>query len=216
MTVDSYSPTPATNATASGGAVNWAEGQAPSTVNNTARQETADIRTFANDLAWFVYGTGDQGAGNIAVPSVYASGTSFTITGADVTLVYHAYRRVRAVGVSTGTIYGTITSSSYNGGNTKTTVNVGWDSGSLSNETLVISLAQIPVTGTPAPAYNATTSAVAAVTPADTSVTFIRNQLTTGIAQSSTATIFRFLKPDGTLAGLNFVSEFAKRNAASS
>lgn len=147
--IDSYSITPATNATADGGSINWAEGQPPSSVNNTARQMLADTRTSYNDLIWFQYGTGDQGAGNLAVPSVYASGTSFTITGADVTLVYTANRRVRAVGVSTGTIYGTIASSSYNSGNTKTTVVVVWDSGSLSNETLTISLSQIPATGSP-------------------------------------------------------------------
>lgn len=147
--IDSYSTTPATNATADGGAINWAEGQPPSSVNNTARQMLADIRTSNNDLIWFQYGTGDQGAGNIAVPSVYLSSTSFTITGANVTAIYEANRRVRAVGVSTGTIYGSIASSSYNSGNTKTTVTVVWDSGSLANETLTISLSQIPITGNP-------------------------------------------------------------------
>lgn len=146
---DSYSITPASNATADGGAINWAEGQPPSSVNNTARQWMADERASFNDLQWFQYGTGDQGAGNIAVPSVYASGTTFAITGANVTTVYHAYRRVRAVGSSTGTIYGTISGSSYNSGNTTTTVTVVWDSGSLSNETLVISLSQSPKTGNP-------------------------------------------------------------------
>lgn len=144
--IDSWSTTPATNATADGGAINWAEGQAPSTVNNTARQMLTDVRNMANDLVWFQYGTGDQGSGNIAVPGVYASGTSFTIAGANVTAVYHAGRRVRAAGSGTGTIYGSISSSSFS---TNTTVNVTWDSGSLSNETLVISLSQIPVTGKP-------------------------------------------------------------------
>lgn len=150
--IDSWSTTAATNATADGGSVNLAENQAPSTMNNTLRQMAADIRARENDAVWFQYGTGDQGAGNLAVPGVYASATSFTITGADVTAVYHAYRRVRAVGVSTGTIYGTIASVAYNGGNTTTTVTMVWDSGSLSNETLVISLSQIPVTGKPGPA----------------------------------------------------------------
>lgn len=149
--IDSYSTSPATNATATGGSVNYAEGQAPSTVNNTARQCLADIRSAFNDLVWFIYGTGDQGSGNLATPAVYASATSFTIAGSDVTTKYEAGRRVRAVGSSTGTIYGSISSSSYNGGNTTTTVNVTWDSGSLSNETLVVSLAQIPVTGVPVP-----------------------------------------------------------------
>lgn len=147
--IDSYSTAASNNATATGGSVNWAEGQAAQSVNNSARQNMADLRSAFNDLMWFQYGTGTQGSGNIAVPAVYASGTSFTIAGVDVTSVYHAGRRVRAVGSSTGTIYGSISSSSFS---TNTTVNVTWDSGSLSNETLVISLAQIPVTGTPVPA----------------------------------------------------------------
>lgn len=162
--IDSWSTSPATNATADGGSINWAEGQAPSTVNNTARQMLADIRSAFNDAAWYQYGTGDQGSGNLAVPSVYASGTSFTITGADVTTVYHARRRVRAVGSGTGTIYGAISSSSYNGGNTTTTVNVTWDSGSLSNETLVISLSQVPATGSPAPVINVLESSQTGIT----------------------------------------------------
>ena len=136
--IDSWSITPASNSTADGGSINWAEGQPPSSVNNSARQMLADERARQNDLIWFQYGTGDQGAGNLAVPGVYATGTSFTIAGANVTAVYHAGRRVRAVGSSTGTIYGTITSSSFQ--HKHTTVNVTWDSGSLSNETLTISL----------------------------------------------------------------------------
>ncbi len=144
--VDSWSVTPATNATADGGAINWAENQAPSTVNNTARQMLADIRSRENDLIWFQYGSGDQGAGNLAVPCVYASGTTFTIAGVNVTAAFHVGRRVRAVGVSTGTIYGTIASSAFS---TNTTVTAQWDSGSLSNETLVISVSQISATGDP-------------------------------------------------------------------
>ncbi len=146
--VDSYSTTPATNATATGGAINYSEGMPPSAVNNTGRQEMADIRSAFNDLAWFQYGSGDQNtATHLALPGVYASGTSWTYAGVDVTTAFHTGRRVRAVGVSTGTIYGTISSSSFS---TNTTVNAVWDSGaSLSNETLTISLSQVPVTGQP-------------------------------------------------------------------
>lgn len=145
--IDSWSPTPATNATADGGAINWAEGQPPSSVNNSARQMLADNRTLENDRPWFQYGTGNQGAGNLAVPAVYSSGTAFTITGANVTAKYAAGNRVRAVGSGTGTIYGTISSTSYLA--PTTTVNMVWDSGSLSNETLVVSLSQVSVTGSP-------------------------------------------------------------------
>ena len=147
--VDSWSITPATNATADGGSINWAEGQAPSSVNNTARQMCADVRAQWNDNPWFQYGTGDQGAGNLAVPAVYASGTSFTIAGVDVTAKYIANARLRAVGSGTGTIYGSVSSSSFS---TNTTVNVTWDSGSLSNETITVCLSMILPTGKPIPA----------------------------------------------------------------
>lgn len=147
MGIESWSTTAAVNATTDGGA-NWAEGQAPSTVNNTARIDKASVRAAFNDLAWFQYGTGDQGSGHLATPCVYASVTSFTIAGADVTAAFHLGRRLRAVGSSTGTIYGIVTASSFS---TNTTVSVDWDLGSLSNETLVISLSQIAVVGQPTP-----------------------------------------------------------------
>ena len=72
-----------------------------------------------------------------------SSATAFRVDGANVTSVYHAGRRVKAVGSSTGTIFGTISSSSFS---TNTTVNVTWDSGSLSNESLVIYLAALSKT----------------------------------------------------------------------
>lgn len=169
--IDSYSTTPATNATADAGAINWAEGQAPSTVNNTARQWMADTRARHNDLIWFQYGTGDQGAGNVAVPAVYSSGTVFTIAGADVTAAYHVGRRLRAVGSGTGTIYGTISVTSY--APSTTTVTAVWDSGSLSNETLVISLCQIPITGSPL-------GAIKAWTPFDASAAILTFAIATG------------------------------------
>lgn len=144
---DSWSTTPLTNSTADGGAINWAENQAPSTVNNTARQLMADVRAQLNNSPWFQYGTGDQGPGNIAVPALYASGTSFTILGADVSSAFHYGRALKAVGTATGTIYGFVASSSYNSGNSTTTVNATWWTGTLSNEALVVSLSQIPVIG---------------------------------------------------------------------
>ena len=58
------------------------------------------------------------------------SGTAFTINGADVTSVYHTGRRIKLIAATPGTIFGTISSSSFS---TNTTVNVTWDSGSLSN-----------------------------------------------------------------------------------
>jgi hypothetical protein len=96
----------------------------------------AAVRTQWNDAAWFLYGDGD-GAATIA----FATATTFTVASTDVTAVYHTGRRIRAVGSTTGTIYGTITGSTFS---TNTTVTVLWDSGELKNETLTISLSIIP------------------------------------------------------------------------
>jgi hypothetical protein len=139
--IKDYSTT-ASNNTSVGG-VSIAEGMLPSNINNAFRAITADIREFYNDSQWVIYGDGD-GAHTFA----YASGTSFTIAGANVTSVYHANRRIKAVGSSTGTIIGTISSSSFS---TNTTVNVTWDSGSLQSETLVIYLAALSQTNNSIP-----------------------------------------------------------------
>lgn len=136
----SYSTTPANNVQSNTG-INWDEGMPPAAVNNSARQNMTDLRNAFNDLVWFKYGKGD-----LDYSPVYASSTSFTIAGIDVTAPYHTGRRVKAVGSGTGTIYGSISSSVFG---TNTTVNVTWDSGSLSNETLTVYLSQIPVTGDP-------------------------------------------------------------------
>jgi hypothetical protein len=148
--IPSYSTTPLTNSTFDGGNGNWAENQLPSTVNNTARQQTADIRSAFNDLIWFSYGSGDQASGStyLSTPYVYASATSVTVAGVDVTTAHHAGRRMKFVGATTGTIYGAISSSSFS---TNTTINITFDSGSLSNETLTGYLSQVPVTGSPLP-----------------------------------------------------------------
>lgn len=139
--IHTYSTTASENVNANTG-INWDEGMAPAAVNNSARQNMADIRTRWNDAAWFRYGIGSKD-----VPGVYASGTSFTLAGADATAYWHVGRRVKAVGSTTGTIYGTVTSSSF--ATSTTTVNVRWDSGSLSNESLTIYASTIPVTGNP-------------------------------------------------------------------
>ncbi len=143
----SYSTTPIENETTDA-TVTWKEGQLPSTVNNGMRQHLTDTRNAFNDLAWFDYGTGTQDTStHLGEPSIYVSATSFYIEGADVTLVYHPFRLVRATGSTTGTIYGAITSSSYSAGTTRTTVNVSWNSGSLQNETLTICIFQMPALG---------------------------------------------------------------------
>ena len=140
--IKDYSTT-AGNNTSIGG-VSVAEGMLPSNINNAFRAITADIREFYNDAQYVIYGDGDA-----AFTIAYASATSFTVAGVDVTTFYHAGRRIKAVGSSTGTIFGTITSSSFS---TNTTVNVTFDSGSLQNESLTIYLAILTKTGNSIPA----------------------------------------------------------------
>ena len=151
--IKDYSSTAGNNSSVGG--ISIAEGMLPSNINNAFRAITADIREFYNDSQWVVYGDGD-GAHTFA----YVSGTAFTVNGANVTGIYTANRRVKAVGSSTGTIFGTISSTSFS---TNTTVNVSWDSGSLSSETLVIYISALSVTGSSIP--------VNVLIPADNSIT---------------------------------------------
>lgn len=139
--IPTYSTTASENIQANTG-INWDEGMSPAAVNNSARQNMADVREAWNDVAWFQYGTGSKD-----VPAVYASGTSFTLAGTDATAYWHAGRRVRASGASTGLIHGKVSSSAF--ATSTTTVNVTWDSGSLSNETLTLYASTTPVTGQP-------------------------------------------------------------------
>lgn len=129
MGIESWSPTPSSNnSSPPNGAP---EGWAPSAVNDTIRQQMADHRSKWEDAQWFNWG----------YTHTYASSTSFTISG-NYTSTYTVGSRVRAVGSSTGTIYGRITDSTYSAPNT--TVTVSWVSGSLSNETLTVSLGTYP------------------------------------------------------------------------
>lgn len=111
----------------------WPEGQSPSSVNDCARQMMASLRTWYQDAQWM----------NLGYTHVYVGATQFKIAGVDVTSFYPVGRRVRAVGTSTGTIYGTITVSAFS---TDTTITVLWDSGSLSNETLTVSVGILTLT----------------------------------------------------------------------
>ncbi len=123
-----YDTTAANNTATGTGAVSVAEGMLPSNINNAFRSVMADIRQHYNAAEWIEYG---DGAGTYT--ATYASATSLTIDGTDVTSIYHAGRRVKVVASSPGTIYGTVSSTSFS---TNTTVNVTWDSGSLSNEAI--------------------------------------------------------------------------------
>ena len=108
--------------------IDVAEGMLPSNLNNAIRALMANTREFYNDSQWVIYGDGDG-----AYTAAYASSTSFTINGVNVTSTYHAGRRIKLTAGTPGTIFGTISSSTFS---TNTIVNVTWDSGSLSNEAI--------------------------------------------------------------------------------
>jgi hypothetical protein len=139
--IKDYSTTAASN-TAVGG-VSIIEGMIPSTLNNALRAILVDTREWYNDSQWVIYGDGDS-----AFTFTYVSATTFTVDGSDVTSFYHANRRVRATGSATGTIFGTISSSSFS---TNTSVIVTWDSGSLQNEAIEISVAALSATNNSIP-----------------------------------------------------------------
>ena len=164
--IKDYSITAANNTTI--GSINTAEGMLPSNINNCFRGLGAELREWYNDSQWVIYGDGDNG-----FTITYASATSFTVSGVDVTSYYHVGRRVKAVGSATGTIYGTIATTTFS---TNTTVTVTWDSGSLSNEAITIYLAILTKTGDSIPelvitnAKVATSAAIAATKIHDGSV----------------------------------------------
>jgi hypothetical protein len=154
--IKDYSSTAGSNTSIGG--ISIAEGMLPSNINNAFRGLTADIREWYNDSQWVIYGDGDS-----TFTITYASSTSFTVSSADVTSFYHVGRRVKAIGSSTGTIYGTISATTFS---TNTTVTVTWDSGSLSNETITIYLGALSKTNDSIPELvitNAKISASAAI-----------------------------------------------------
>ena len=164
--IKDYSSTAGGNTSVGG--ISIAEGMLPSNINNAFRALTADIREWYNDSQWVIYGDADS-----AFTISYASSTSFTVSSADVTSFYHVGRRIKAVGSSTGTIYGSISASAFS---TNTTVTVTWDSGSLSNETLTIYVGALSKTNSSIPdsvigSTNIADGSVTTAKIADTNVT---------------------------------------------
>lgn len=111
--------------------INWAENQAPSTVNNSARAMMAATRAWYEDAEWRDLGHTVTRTGN----------TTFTIA-ADVTTTYVANRPIRCTDSST--LYGIVASSSYSAPNTTVTVTL--DSGNLSASLTAVSLGPTPST----------------------------------------------------------------------
>jgi hypothetical protein len=158
--IKDYSTTNLNNTSLNG--ISVAEGMLPSQLNNAIRALMVNTRSWYNDSQWVEYGDGDG-----AYTAAYASGTSFTIAGVDVTLIYHEGRRIKLTATTPGTIYGTISSSTFS---TDTTINVTWDSGSLSNEAISnVYIGALSKTNNSIP-----TGVIATATLADGSVTTIK------------------------------------------
>ena len=155
--IKDYSTTAANNTTI--GSINTAEGMLPSNINNCFRGLGAEIREWYNDSQWVIYGDGDNG-----FTITYASATSFTVSAVDVTSFYHVGRRVKAIATTPGTIYGTISATTFS---TNTTVTVVWDSGSLANEAVVIYVAALSKTNDSIPESVITNAKVAAAAAID-------------------------------------------------
>jgi hypothetical protein len=149
--IKDFSTTAANNTTV--GSVSVAEGMLPSTINNAFRGLAAEIREWFNDSQWVIYGDGD---GSFTI--TYASATSFTVAAVDVTGFYHVGRRVKAIATTPGTIFGTISATTFS---TNTTVTVTWDSGSLANEAVVIYVAALSKTNDSIPELVITNAKVA-------------------------------------------------------
>lgn len=115
MGLSQWSTTPANNANAATN-VDWAENQPPSTVNNSARQMMADVAAWYQAAEWMNFGD----------TPTFVSTTSFSVPG-NQTARYANGRRVRTVNTG-GTIYGTITGSTFT---SVTTVTLTPDTGSL-------------------------------------------------------------------------------------
>ena len=88
--IKDYSTTNLNNTSLNG--ISVAEGMLPSNLNNAIRALMVNTREWFNDSQWVEYGDGDG-----AYTAAYASGTSFTIAGVDVTAIYHTGRRIKLI-----------------------------------------------------------------------------------------------------------------------
>lgn len=188
MALWQWSTTAADNATADP-SINWQEGQAPSTVNDSARAMMAAIATqFQGGWDWL----------NLGDTPTYLSGTQFTVPG-NLATRYAVGRRVRA-SVTAGTIYGTITASTYT---SVTTVTVSWDSGSMDSGLSVISVGVISPVNTSFPA---------GLNPTFATITTTGNATFGGaISATGNATIGGNVTATGTITGSNITGTSDER-----
>ena len=154
MAIGQWSTTAGNNATADP-SINWQEGQAPSTVNDSARAMMAAVATwYQGGPEWL----------NYVDTITFISGTQFSVPG-NLTARYSVGRRIRA-SVTAGTVYGVITASAYT---SVTTVTVAIDSGSLDS-----GLSEVDV-GILNPAYSSIPSGATITDCGSGSATFVLN-----------------------------------------
>lgn len=125
----------------------WPEGQAPSTVNDCAREMMAQIRTVFNDAQWF-----DQN-----LTPTFINTTSFSVAG-DQTSAIHAGRRLKIFDATAGvatTIYATVLTASFT---VVTTISVSADAGQLTSSLSSFALAILSNTNPSLPRTISTTS----------------------------------------------------------
>lgn len=199
-----WSTTASGNASIAGGVVtiNFAEGQAPSTVNNSLRETLAQVRSIYKPDEW--------GWVECSATASVASQTTFKLTG-NQTSDYTANRRTRLKSGST-TRYGTIVSSSFT---TETTVTITVDSGSLSASHTLAAVAAIDSNHIPANTYVTSNSLSAALASYLTSASAaLSTYLTSGSAATALALkqgVIAFadegttLSTAGSIATVNFV-----------
>jgi hypothetical protein len=128
--IELYSTTAANNNSASPNG--FPEGMPPSGVNDSARQVMASIREWYESAEWI----------NLGHTPTYIGATQFSVP-TDLTTTYQVGRRIRAVGTTPFTIYGTISVSAFA---SVTTVTVVWDSGSLNSTLTAVSVGSASVT----------------------------------------------------------------------
>lgn len=114
----------------------WPEGMSPAMVNDAAREMMAAIRRWFNDAEWIQHRGG--GAHTISRSTT----NIFEVEGIDATGEYMAERRVRVIGVATGTIYGKIATSTFSV-NTKVTVAFDDAADEMVNESLSVYLGAV-------------------------------------------------------------------------
>lgn len=202
-----WSTTATGNATVAGGlnTINYAEGQSPGSVNNSAREMMAQVRSIYEPDEW--------GWVEFSATASVASQTTFKITG-DQTTDWTAGRRWRLKSGSS-TRYGSVVSASYT---SETTVTVTVDSGSLSASHTLAALSAIYSDHIPTTYLTSNSLSAALATAAQYQANTAAKILTTDKVWSAADTVALTWAAAGTTtvdfsAGINFTVTTATGNS---